>query len=147
MVVHLGVDGIDRVTQWATLPDLVFWNPFLYFLNHPKIRSVWIETDDQEGSVYSSDGESDPADVVTVVQADDPAGLPTPTKSSTGRSVAAASAASGSVHPINIALILRRDEYDYETALEIRLYQVRVLDSGVFGRRREWAFRDTLHGR
>ena len=139
VVVHLGTDGIDRLSRWATIPDLVFFNPCLYFANHPEITGVWIETCVQEGPLTGSYANSDPADIVTRPESTNEAGV--------ANSVVSSSTNTGSVRPIEAAVVIRRSEYTRSVAIHLRYLQALALHSGAYGNRHLWSFPGQLHGR
>lgn len=51
---------LRRVTNWQTLPDLLFLNPLKYFTEHPTVESLWIELHDPAQPVIEV---YDPTDV------------------------------------------------------------------------------------
>ena len=48
------------MTDWSYLTDLLFLNPYAYFLSHPHVESIWIELHDPSRRIIHVD---DPADV------------------------------------------------------------------------------------
>ena len=126
----LGDDGVDRITDWSYLPDLQFWRPVEYFISHPHITAVWIETQDDD-SYSASSGQSDPGDVVTVGGSVASAGS-RPAARSAARLPADAdrhdpSSDSVSVSSISsarpLAIVVRRSEMSYELATMFRTLQ------------------------
>jgi hypothetical protein len=61
---------VFRVTDWTYLPDLLFFNPYKYFLNHPLVESIWIERTDINDPVrYVHDPEDvDPTPIALVIR-------------------------------------------------------------------------------
>jgi hypothetical protein len=47
----LPINGHYRVAEWTYLPDLLFLNPYEFFLTHPSVSSLWIQTDDPHETV------------------------------------------------------------------------------------------------
>ena len=126
-----GIDdqGLERIYDFSQCPDLLFLNPLAYFLRHPEIEDIYVETiDDDDYSVSHG-------------------------TASIGRVSTAASDSVGSqsarTHetPLEAALFLRRSEFRYELALLLRAMQHDVFDRWGMLPPPADAFSDVIHSR
>lgn len=152
-------DGLSRLTNYQCLQEFLFWNPFLYFYNHPLINEVWIENEDTDE--YSSTTDStNPSALYTEHSADSDATVDAAeVTASSGSSSSAAAAASSSV-PVeddddeeeepegsNYVLVLRRSELTYAIADGIRGNQADFFRINNIGMHDADTFVGTLHGK
>lgn len=132
-------DGTPVVQDWTHLPDLVLFNVPQYFLDHPNIESIWIETAD-EASYEESSAQSDPYGVRTASSGD----------SQGSRSIAADSRRSESTDAEFVpdyALVLRRTECTYNICRVLRNVQRSFFDRTHTPVPRADDFSCNLHGR
>jgi hypothetical protein len=45
------INGHYRIREWTYLPDLLFLDPYEFFRTHPRVSSLWIQTDDPHETV------------------------------------------------------------------------------------------------
>jgi hypothetical protein len=130
------INGVDLLTDWGSIPDLLFLDVLRYFVDHPEINAIWIENVDS--SEYSaSHASSDFASIGT----DQPAHPVVATDART------ASSATASDAPTRYARVVSRADLTYEYVAAIRTYQHRFfLDRGVCPPTAV-EFLATLHGR
>lgn len=115
LLYHIQADGTPIVRDWTLLPDLVLFNVPQYFIDHPNIESIWIETKDVANIDASSAG-SDPLGIHTASDAASQG-----SRSSRSRS-AAGSQASEEFQP-DYALVIRRTECTWQMCNIIRAVQ------------------------
>ena len=121
--------GVDRIFDFSQCPDLLFLNPLMYFLRHPTIEDIYVETVDEDDYSVSHG------------------------TASIGRVSTAASDSVGSqsarTHetPLDAALFLRRSEFRYELALLIRAMQHDIFDRWGMHPPPADAFTDLIHSR
>jgi hypothetical protein len=132
---HLDDEGVDRVDDLTSLPDLLFLNPFQYFLRHQHINAIWVEVLNTD-SYTASSARSDPADMATV------------TAASAGSDAASyALTASTAGDTPRYALVLRRTELTHELLCAYRRTQYDYFDRHLSGLPAAMEFTRTLHGR
>jgi len=70
LITRLDYTGEQRVIAWEYLPDLLYWNPFLYFRDHPLHTSVWIENVDDQAPVQYVNEPADPPLALVLTRAE-----------------------------------------------------------------------------
>lgn len=128
-----GDDGITRLCHWTTVPDLLLFNPFQYFITHPEIESIWIQTLDTDAYTASS-ARSNPAAIVTA------------SARSQRSNQSNGSAGSGGENP-GYALVIRRSECTLpQLWLHRELQHLYFIDAGIVIPDADM-FSSNLHGR
>lgn len=135
--------GLARVVDWTYLVDLLYLDPVGYFLEHPRVNSIYIETDDLDGTGDSSAG-TDPSRMYTVGHDSQSAA----SRGSSSRRTAsiAESQASGNAVP-NYALVVHRSELDSLTLRCIHNQQIAFFTTHNIALPPARDFVATLHGR
>lgn len=124
-------NGLAVVSDWTYLPDLLFFNPVQYFLDHPHINEIWCDTTDTE-ELVPSEARSDPVAVRTVIGTDRSSGT---SRSGSGRELP------------NYALVLCRHELTFAKAVFIRSAQANFFRSHNLPLPPARDFLNTIHDR
>ena len=136
-------DRTSRIGDWQYIHELLMLNPVNYFLAHPQVDAIYVETTDTDQYTQSS-GQSDPSAMVTVGDA---------LSSGSGHSLDSHSTASARTDDTdsdpapNYALVLHRSEYTYEVAVAIREMQSNFFINNRSSFPPARSFTNTLHGR
>lgn len=133
-------DGTVRAVGWGGSVDLLFFNPAEYLRTHPHIEEVWWETINDDTYSASTGGSANDVGRVGTVHSSSVHGNDS-TATSEGASVASSSV------PIQAALVIRRREFSYNLAVEIRAMQHDAFDQYGFLPPAARYFLSTLHGR
>lgn len=144
LVFDIEDNGTARITNWCPIDDLLQWNPLQYFITHPNINEVWIETVDTD-EYSESDADTDPSGLHTVAGS---VRSRVTRSTNSARSLGSDSTRSDdTAAPPNYAIVIRRREYTCAVANILRSNQAHFfLDQGI-GMPDASCFRDTLHGR
>lgn len=133
-------DGTARVTDWRYLPELLYLNPVNYFLAHPFVDAIYVET--VETDVYTaSSGGTDPSAMGTIGFEE---GSARTLDSQSTRSSASSSNASTTT---NYALVLHRHELTRPLLHTIRALQTLFFTEHNIALPHAREFTCTLHGR
>lgn len=148
VIFGIQADGLARVTEWSLLDDLRDWNPVDYFILHPLVNEVWVET--EESDDYSaSHADTDATGLHT--SGYDAASSSSSSSSGGTRSTRSVGISLGSVASAddapNFALVLRRSELNYDVAHNCRRLQQAFYTDHHIPLPPASAFLHTLHGR
>jgi hypothetical protein len=132
-------DGVDILTDWGAVPDLLFLDPLRYFVDHPHINAIWVELVD--ASEYSaSHASSDLADIATASRASE-------TTFSGGEPVISSSSSAVAVPSSSYARVIRRSDLTHAYLSALREYQHQHFLTRLVCPPTARDFVGTLHGR
>lgn len=131
-------NGLACVGDITLLPDFLMLNFVQYFLTHPRVNEIWVETTDTDADDDSS-ARSDPASVYTV-------GSAASTNNNDEEGEQDEAGDEGEAAP-NYALVIRRRTLNYLTASSLRALQAQFFINHHTPYPDPRAFVDTLHGR
>lgn len=146
VIFAVDADGSTHLTTWHYLPDLLMFDPVAYFLEHPRINAIYVETNDSDRNDESS--------AATNVSGLDTVGYYSTTGSS--RSGAINNNESGEVdggsaiqgdEPIGYALVLRRRDLGPMQLEAIQAHQKQFFDLNSVAYPPASKFKSVLHKR